>query len=186
MEGNDYGKQNKKDESSRMHGVFDGPNLRGLHSPKGREDRGDEKPASVERGKRQEVERSKVDGKERRDGKNDSDADLGRHEVDEESSHRYRTSNSFGGFLALGGRFRGDELAEDFEKDFEGERRLVHRFLCRDDDRLPKRVPVLEAFRCPNVGIRDVGSYFPVLRNDRDRNGRSASGKFHLKGFSFI
>lgn len=111
MEGNDYRKQNEKDESSRMHGVFNDPNLGGLHAPQGRKNRGDEKPAAVERGKRQKIERSKVDRKECRDGKDDSNANFGRNEIDEEPPYGYRPSDSLGRFLTFGRSFGHDELS---------------------------------------------------------------------------
>lgn len=125
MEGDDYRKQNKNDESKRMHRIFDNPNFRGLHSPKGRENRGDEKPASIERGKRQKIECSEINGKERRDRKYYGDADFCRNEFDKESSYCYWPSDSLGRFLTFGRRFWNNELAKDFKKEFKREGYLV-------------------------------------------------------------
>lgn len=176
MERDDYGKDDKYDESEGVDGVFYGTDFRRTDSLEGRENRSDEKPAAVERGKRQEVERAQVDGKERRHGEDYRSADVFGNQFHEQSSDGDGSTHSRGRFLTLFRILRNDEFPKDFEQEFEGERRLVHRFGRGDDDGFPEGVSVSKTLLRTDIRIRNVGSDFSVFRNDRNRYLRTASG----------
>ncbi len=180
MEGDDYGKKYEKRESDLVDEGFDIADFRRLHALERSEKRGDEEPSAVERGKREEVERAQIDGKERRDGKDDRNSDVGRNQLDEEASDGDGSPDAFGRLGALGGRLGHYKLTEEFEEQLEREGDLVDGLLPRDDHGLSERILVFEPFPRFDVGIRNVRSDLAVFGHDRHVQRSSVTGEADL------